>query len=128
MEVKTVCVRISSPSVNNLYDSLQVKPKEKQVETKPSEVVIQQPIKDKRVESDAKEGKVSGAGIEFVDQKQPDVSSVGNHSAKRTSGVIYKAISEKAVSATSNTLIKGVSVGIPFTNKSIGFGVQHEVS
>jgi hypothetical protein len=124
-----VCIRISNTSVNNkIFDSLQIKPREIQLGSRPSENLIEEPIKDTIIESSGKEGKVSGAGIEFVDEKQPEISLVENNSAKRIEGLVYKSLAEKAISSTSNTLIKGVSVGIPFTKKSIGFGVQHEVS
>jgi len=42
-------------------------------------------------------------------------------------GLTGKKLTQVAINKTSSFLIKGVSVGIPFTKASVGFGVKHAV-
>lgn len=61
--------------------------------------------------------------LQFVDSKGQKLP----HSAEKALVTVYGKVAQKAVGKISQTLIKGVSVGVPFTGKAIGFGVKHAV-
>lgn len=66
---------------------------------------------------------------EMPPQVQTAMESMNAHSAKRLlTAMGYKSMALGLTSKVASTMIKGASVGIPFTGKAIGFGVKHAVA
>ncbi|MBC7472888.1 MAG: hypothetical protein H7263_01255 [Candidatus Sericytochromatia bacterium] len=56
------------------------------------------------------------------------MKAMNSHSAQRfMNGIGYKSMAKSGASFIANTLIKGVSVSVPFTEKIIGWGVKDAV-
>ncbi|RYY00470.1 hypothetical protein EON78_01080 [bacterium] len=66
---------------------------------------------------------------EMPPQVQTAMESMNAHSAKRLlTGMGYKSMALGVTTKLANTMIKGVSIAVPFTGKAIGFGVKHAVA
>lgn len=66
---------------------------------------------------------------EMPKQVQDAMKALDTHSAKRVlTGMSYAKMATGMSSKIANTLITGVSVGVPFTKAAVGFGVKHAVA
>lgn len=66
---------------------------------------------------------------EMPKQVQDAMKALDTHSAKRLlTGMSYAKMATGMSTKIANTLITGVSVGIPFTKAAVGFGVKHAVA